>query len=137
MHTKNHPHWDAAQRAMTAEKTAEEVLAALLGAETYADVKARLDEQREPSMTMYLRSGVVYALRADGAELERLYEDMRDACNRALPVDEAMATINGRLRRELDTAERDSREMSSKLKEQAATIAGMQMELDRLRGRPQ
>lgn len=81
-----------------------EVLASLLGVETWDEVRARLDEQSEPDLTMYLRSGIVYALRSEGAELERLYEDMRDACNRALPVDEAMATINGRLRRELDTA---------------------------------
>lgn len=81
-----------------------EVLAALLGVETWDEVRAKLDEQSEPDITMYLRSGLVYALRADGAELERLYEDMRDAANRALPVDEAMTTINGKLRRELDTA---------------------------------
>lgn len=136
MHTKNHPRWDAAQRALAAGKSAEETFAALLGVETSEEAKVALAEQREPDLTMHIRSGVVYALRAEGAEIERLYEDIRDACNRALPVDEAMATINGQLRRELDVSERDRQELLTKVRQQSGTIAGMQMEIERLRGQP-
>ncbi len=95
----------AARTALAAEKSALEVLAALLGVETWDEVRAKLHEQSEPDITMYLRSGVVYVLKAaPDTSVEQLYEDLRDAANRALPVDEAMASINGRLRRELDTA---------------------------------
>lgn len=101
---------------MSADKSAEEVLAALLGAATYADVKAKLDEQREPDITMHLRSGMVYGLKLDDSTFERFYEDVRDAANRALPVDASMVEINGRLRRELDTAEARNREIDALIK---------------------
>ncbi len=114
MHSTNHPRWMAARTALAAEKSAMEVFAALLGVETWDEVRAKLHEQSEPDITMYLRGGVVYVRKATpDTSVEQLYEDLRDAANRALPVDEAMATINGRLRRELDTAEARNREIDA------------------------